>query len=109
MPPVDLIPVIAPELVGNAMLAGALTLATGQVSPGHCYRDQVIAYLAAHTLTLAARRGSGGAITSEAEGALSRSYGATRTDGLAATAYGQEVARLNQLCYGLSARTGWGG
>jgi len=109
MPAVDLIPVIAPELVGHASLSAAIDMAGAQVAANHCYRDVVIANMAAHILTIGARGGAGGAITSEAEGALSRSYGATKTDGLGATSYGQEVMRLNQLCYGLSARTGWGG
>lgn len=105
----DLIPVIAPELVGNAQLAAAIEMAGAQVSSSHCYRDVVIANMAAHILTVGGRGGSGGAITSETEGGLSRSYGAAKTDGLAATSYGQEVERLNRLCYGLSARTAWHG
>ena len=109
MPAADLIPIIAPELAGNANLPGAVEIASAQVSASHCYRDVVIANLAAHILTLAGRGGSGGAVASETEGSLSRSFSVSRTDGLAATSYGQEVERLNSLCYGLSARTAWGG
>ena len=109
MPAADLIPVIAPELVGNANLPAAIIIASAQVSANHCYRDVVIANLAAHILTLAGRGGSGGAVSSETEGSLSRSFTAAKTDGLATTSYGQEVERLNSLCYGLSARTAWGG
>ena len=109
MPAADLIPVIAPELEGNAQLSGAIEIASAQVAASHCYRDVVIANLAAHILTLAGRGGSGGAVASESEGSLSRSFSAPRTDGMAATSYGQEVERLNRLCYGLSARTAWNG
>lgn len=105
----DLIPVIAPDLADNANLAAAIEMAGAQVAANHCYRDAAIAHMAAHILTIGARGGSGGAITSETEGGLSRSYGATKTDGLAATSYGQEVERLNRLCYGVSARTAWHG
>ena len=108
MAAVDLIPVIAPELVGNANLAGAITLADGQIAADHCYRDAAVANLAAHILTLAKRGGSAGAVTSKAEGSLSIGYGAQAVMGaLGTTAYGQELTRLNRLCYGLSARTGW--
>ncbi len=109
MPAVDLIHVIAPDLADNPNIYAAIEVATAQVAENHCYRDVVIANMAAHILTIGARGGSGGAITAESEGGLSRSYGATKTDGLGATSYGQEVERLNRLCYGLSARTAWHG
>lgn len=109
--PADLIPIIAPELVGNCNLYGAIDMAEEQVAAGHCKRTQAVAYLAAHILTVAGRGGTGGAVTSETEGSLSRGYGVaggvvgmTRLD---STSYGNEVQRLNRLCYGLSARTGW--
>lgn len=107
----DLIPIIAPELVGNANLAGAITMAEEQLAVDHCRREQAVAYMAAHILTIATRGGTGGAVTSETEGSLSRGFGTaggvvgmTRLD---STSYGQEVARMNRICYGLSARTGW--
>lgn len=105
MAAIDLISVIAPDLAMHDGLAPAIEMAGAQVSASHCYRDVVIANMAAHILTLGGRGGSGGAITSESEGGLSRSYGTSRTDGLAATSYGQEVERLNRLCYGGTART----
>lgn len=108
MAAVDLIQIVAPELAGNANLNGAITMAEGQVAANHCQRESAVAYLAAHILTIAGRGGTGGAVTSETEGSLSRSFGSTgSTDGLGSTSYGQEVQRLNRLCYGLSARTGW--
>lgn len=105
--PADLISIIAPELVGNPNLTGAIDMAEGQVAAGHCKRSEAVAYLAAHILTVAGRGGTGGAVTSETEGSLSRGYGATGTASLDSTSYGNEVQRLNRLCYGLSARTGW--
>jgi hypothetical protein len=111
MTPSDLIPIIAPELISAPSLAGALDMAEDQVAAGHCKRVYAVAYLAAHILTVAGRAGTGGAVTSESEGSLSRGYaiaggviGMTRMD---STSYGQEVQRLNRICYGLSARTGW--
>lgn len=108
MAAVDLIPIIAPELIGNSNLSGAITLAESQVAADHCYRDAAIANLAAHILTLARRGGSAGAVSGKTEGSLSISYGAQAVMGaIGTTAYGQELTRLNRLCYGMAARTGW--
>lgn len=108
MAAIDIIPIIAPELVGNANLSGAITMADGQVAADHCYRDSAIANLAAHILTLSKRGGSSGAVTSKSEGSLSIGYGSQAVIGaLGTTSYGQELTRLNRLCYGVSARTGW--
>ena len=109
MAAVDLIPVIAPELTDNPQLAGALVIAESRVAADHCQREQAVAYMAAHVLTIAGRGGAGGAVASETEGSLSRSFstGSGDTGGLGSTAYGQEVQRLNRICYGMSARTGW--
>ena len=104
----DLIPIIAPELVGNPNLSGAIDLASSQVAASHCQHDAAVAYLAAHILTVAGRDGSSGTLDSESEGSLSRSFSsATPTSSLDATSYGQEFQRLNKICYGFSARTGW--
>lgn len=105
--PAEIIPIVAPELVGNAQLAGAIGLAEEQVSVRHCRRSLAVAYLAAHTLTLAQRGGRGGAVASETEGSLSRSFSSTSSEGLSQTAYGKELERLNRQCFGLAARTGW--
>ena len=108
MAAIDLIPIIASELVGHANLAGAITMAEGQIAADHCFLDEVVAYTAAHILTVAGRSGSGGAIASETEGSLSRSFAAGGDGaGLGSTSYGLEVKRLNRLCYGFSARTGY--
>jgi len=102
----DLIPVIAPEFAGSLDIITAIEIVDGEVAATHPYRDRVVANMAAHVLTLAARGGAGGAVTGESEGSLSRSFGAmsgaTRLD---STSYGQEAMRLNRLAYGMSART----
>lgn len=105
MAAVDLIPIIAPELVGHANLADAIVMVTDEVAADHPYFDRVVANLAAHVMTLSARGGSAGAVTSESEGSLSRGYGAVGMTRLDTTAYGQEVQRLNRMAYGMTART----
>lgn len=106
MAAVDLIPLIAPELAGNVMLSDAIALAESEIAADHCRRDAAVANLAAHTLTIAARGGSAGPVTSESEGSLSRSYGVDVGSGaLDSTSYGKELKRLNRICYGFSART----
>ena len=62
MAAVDLIPVIAPELVDNPQLTGAIVMAEDQVAADHCRREQAVAYLAAHILTTAGRGGTGGSV-----------------------------------------------
>lgn len=100
----DLIPIIAPELVGHAELAGAITLADGQIgiNVGGTQRDTLVAYLAAHILTLASRASATGAasgeITSIREGALAMTFSTGGAAGpsstLAATSYGAEYLRI---------------
>jgi hypothetical protein len=52
-------------------------------------------YLAAHLATVIARRGSGGAVTSESAGVVSRSYAAaSNSSQLSSTSYGVEYERL---------------
>lgn len=110
MSAIDLIPILAPEFVGDPRLEAVIAMLTPQVSVEHCYFDQVLALMAAHTLSLADRGGSSsGPIVSESEGGLSRTYGggSQGSGPNGSTGYGQEVDRLNRLCYGLSARTAW--
>lgn len=105
-----LIPILAPEFVDDDRMEGALLIAAKQVDLDHCYHDEVVVLLAAHLLAGADRGGTGGAIKSESEGGLSRTFAdaGASGDGLGLTSYGQEVSRLNRLCYGLTARTAWG-
>ena len=102
--------IVAPQYANDPRLIGAVLLAEPTVAASHCYRDQVLVLLGAHTLEVAGRAGSGGAVASSKEGGLEVSYFENKngSDGLlATTSYGAEVQRLNFLCYGMSARTGW--
>ena len=97
---------IAPEVAEDTAAPLHIELAENQT--GTVYRDMrayAVALLAAHTLTLAGRRGTSGAVTSAKEGELSLSYGqrqdATRLD---STSHGQELERLRRQ-YIFSART----
>ena len=103
----DLLAVLAPEYVTDPRLAAVLTMVLLTVRLDHCYYRQVVALLVAHTLTLADRGGVAGQVSSEKEGDLERSYAYARETGLGSTSYGSEVMRLNRLCFGFSARTGW--
>lgn len=105
----DLVRVLAPPFVDDPRMELAMTLAGQEVSLTHCFREQVVVLLAAHKLEMGDRAGVGGSVASEREGALERTYhAANASDGLlAGTSYGLEVARLNRLCYGITAGTGW--
>jgi hypothetical protein len=93
--------VIAPELFNptvNPTIDAALGLAdirTSQSAFG-VKRDLAVAYLAAHMLTLAGRRGYGGAIIGLKEGDLAVQYGGGRQESraLEATSYGLELIQL---------------
>ena len=106
MTPLEAMEVIAPDLAASPQAAAAIALASTQVNATHCYYDAVVANLAAHMLAMAVRQGSTGAVTSKREGDLAISFAAPSValSDLQATSYGQEVDRLNRLCYGLSAR-----
>jgi len=105
MSAVDLIPVIAPDLAADPQLSGAIAIADGQIGPliGGSQRDTLVAYLAAHILTLAKRSASTGAasgeITSLREGGLAMTFstgGSSGSTTLATTAFGAEFARLSR-------------
>lgn len=106
--PLEALAIIAPQFAAIPQAAGAIALASEQVRQDHCFYTSVVANLAAHMLTVASQLGTAGAVTSKREGDLAITFAAPATgtgaNGLAGTAYGQEVDRLNRLCYGLSAR-----
>lgn len=91
---------IAPEMAAEDEDRVTRTIALAASRVGKCFgdaRDLAIAYMVAHILTIGARAGAGGPITSETEGNLSRSYGATASkNALMSTSYGQEFERLRQ-------------
>lgn len=100
---------IAPEVCG-ATAVGAIAVADLQIAPGLCgdRRPMLVAYLAAHILTLTSRAGASGPVTSQSEGGLSESFGtvAGSRNNLTSTSYGAEFERLSRACAGtLSAMT----
>ena len=97
----DLIPTIAPEFADSAELQGAIDVAEMQIADGLCgdKRPLLVAYLAAHVLSVASRKGSGGPVTSLSEGGLSIGFGSSGIMGsLSQTSYGQEYHRLSRAC-----------
>ena len=103
----EYIAALAPQFVDDPRMPAVISIAGKQVSPDHCYREEVVVLLAAHMLELGDRAGAGGAVSSKSEGGLSVSFSVGDATGLLGdTSYGRQVERLNRLCYGLSARTG---
>jgi hypothetical protein len=108
--PAQILPVIAPELVGDQ--SAVIAIAEMQIAPGLCgdKRPLLVAYMAAHIATLAKRSGASGAVSSMAEGALNVSFGGTMRDGLHATSYGAEYDRLSRACvFAAGTRASYGG
>lgn len=95
---------IAPDLASKSNASQVLALADLRVSKNNfgSVRDQAVAYLAAHLLSLSnsnfRKSGSGGAVTSLREGDLSVSFGAVpgSDDSLSSTWFGQEFERLRR-------------
>jgi len=98
---------IAPEVADDD--AAPLHIELAEKQTGKAYRDMrayAVALLAAHTLTLAGRRGTSGAVTSAKEGELQLQYAQQRQDAtrLDSTSHGQELERLRRQ-YIFNART----
>lgn len=95
--------IIAPEFDG-VDLTGAIAIAELQIGVGLCgdKRPLLVAYLAAHILTIARRKlGAGGDVRSLKEGGLSIEYSsgsAKIITGLSNTSYGQEYDRISKGC-----------
>jgi hypothetical protein len=93
--------VIAPETkdLTSAERQELLAIASAQCNFGNtAIRELARVYLAAHIYNLSLRGGTGGAIASEKEGDLARSYTNTMSgSSLAQTTYGQEYQRLKNL------------
>jgi len=100
VPVVDKIKLIAPSFEDLENLADYIELAEQQVSTNMCNRELAVAYLTAHIIELANRGGTGGVISSESEGQLTRSYDTgTGSDSLlSVTSYGQEYLRILRNC-----------
>ena len=107
--PAEYIALLGPEYVDDPRLALALELAASELALDHCFFDKAVALLALHSLAVSDRGASVGAVVSESEGGLSRSFSVGASTGpLSGTSYGVELDRLNRLCYGMTARTAWG-
>lgn len=102
MTPADLIPTIAPEFA-DVDTSAAIDVADMQIGPNLCgdKRPLLVAYLAAHILTIAGREGRSGGVSSLSEGGLSVAFGRVNPMGdsnLETTSYGAEYLRLSRGC-----------
>ena len=106
--PINILDAIAPELKDSSAREIHIELAEKQT--GNVYRDKrnyAVALLAAHTLTVSARRGAAGDVNNVSEGQLSIGYGRVNPMGdqqLETTSYGAELVRLRKQMV-MSART----
>lgn len=116
--PLEYFRLVAPgfSTTGDSTVNKWLTIAAEFVPTG-CLTTEgynmALALYAAHMLQLATASASGGAvgpITSEKEGDLSRSYGATKGDDtvLGSTTYGIQYMDMTKGCYGGAIMTRYG-
>lgn len=88
-----------PSITEDARLTSMIELAETRLSTdafGDNY-NEAVALLVLHMYEVSDRSGSGGPITSEKEGQLSRSFGAAASSGaLGDTAWGRELERLTK-------------
>lgn len=106
----ELLPSIAPELdASSAQVVALLALAELEVGASICpdLRPYIVAYLAAHNVTMANRAGNAGSVANVREGQLSVSYengGAMAAgqiiDPYDQTTYGQKYKQLLSQCFG---------
>lgn len=92
---------IAPEMasVPEATRQRLIEYAALQVNFGSpAIKDLATAYLVAHQYAVSQKAGAAGAVTSETEGDLSRSYGGSLSESpYGASSYGQEFERLMRM------------
>lgn len=98
MAAIDKLQLVAPDYADLPTAQDYIDLAEEQVGLKVCNRELAVAYLAAHTIAMSERGSSGGAVTSESEGRLSRSYAQNEKSLLSSTGYGQEYLRLIRSC-----------
>ena len=86
-----------PSITEDSRLTSMIELAETRLQEctfGDNY-NEAVALLVLHMYEISDRGGAGGAVTSEKEGQLSRSFGAAASSGaLDATSWGQELNRL---------------
>lgn len=102
--------IIAPEFK-DIDYSGAIEVANIQIAPDLCgaKRPLLVAYLAAHTLTIANPTGlASGSLSSVTEGGTSITFkngqSSNKSTGLSSTKYGEEYDRLSRGCI-MSVRT----
>ncbi len=102
--PSELFVIVAPEFK-DIDYTGALMVADMEIAQGLCgdKRPLLVAYLAAHILTVANRNGgSSASISALREGGVSVQYENTKSViqsiGLSDTSYGREYDRLRRSC-----------
>lgn len=94
--------IIAPEhsAVSESDRAAAIALAEKRVGSAFGdLREQAIAYLTAHILTVSQRAGSGGSVRMKKEGDLQIMYAdpASKNAALGQTAYGMEFEQIRKM------------
>lgn len=101
-----IVSIVAPAFAADPRLAATVALVGPQVATDHCFHDQAVVLLAAHTLAIADDGSAGGLATSMREGGLAVTFSAETGSGpLDSSSYGRELQRLNLLCYGFAAMT----
>jgi hypothetical protein len=94
---IDIIVLRNPALTGDSRLDDMIELAETRIKEctfGNNYNEAVALYVL-HMYEVSDRGGSGGPVTSEKEGQLSRSFGATASNAsLDSTSWGQELKAL---------------
>lgn len=97
----QLLPLLAPEFIGDPRFELAVELVEEEVNADHCYYDRVVILMAAHMLAITSPDAIGGQAISKSEGQLSITYAKREiTGGMDGSAYGREAARLTLLCGG---------
>lgn len=95
----EIVVLLDPTKVGDSRLTGMIELAETKLSEdlyGDSY-NQAVAFLVLHLYEMSSRTGSGGPITSEKEGQLSRSFAATASSlSWDSTSWGQELIQLTR-------------
>lgn len=103
MTPLQIVEARAPQFEGEPRIESLLTLAEAQTGADwRTARNMAVALLVLHWLALEERgaAASPGAITSESEGQVSRSYGSTgQTGALSQTSWGQELTQLRRQTF----------
>lgn len=95
----DVLLTIAPKFaeVSPSQRNGIIAIAETLIGANHPQRELSVAYMSAHMLEMAERGGSGGVISSESEGELSRSYAVTaNAEYLESTSYGAALKQIRR-------------